>query len=230
MKVVDNSPVKERRNSITDHDLTIRVDYAAVGEKRPSDNALFFRSWLEDPLRAGAFKPSGAALARAMAARIDPSMPGPIVELGPGTGAVTAALVACGVNPSRLVLVEADPVFCQLLRERWPRARVLQTDAYTAPAIIRALDDPAAAVVAGLPLLVRPPRQRLRLVLDCLRNAAPQAPFVQFTYFVRSPVPAPRPGLRAHGSMMVWRNLWPARVWVYRLADHRAGIIRNAHT
>jgi phosphatidylethanolamine/phosphatidyl-N-methylethanolamine N-methyltransferase len=186
------------------------------------DNLLFFRSWLQDPLRAGAFKPSSPDLARAMADRVDPAIPGPVVELGPGTGAITRALIERGVDPARLVLVEADPNFCALLQQRWPMARVLQGDAYAAPMLMRRFDQPAAAVVAGLPLLVRPPAQRLRLVTDCLRHAVPGAPFVQFTYFVRSPVPAPRPGLRAHGSGMVWRNLWPARVWTYRLPRRRA--------
>lgn len=192
--------------------------------RRGSDLALFLRSWLESPLRAGAIAPSGQDLARAMAARVDPSAPGPVVELGPGTGAVTAALVERGIAPSRLVLVEADPVFCELLRDRWPRARVVQMDAYAAPILLRRMEVRPSAVVAGLPLLVRPPGERLRLVLGCLREAAPGAPFVQFTYFVRSPVPAPRPGLRAEGSPMVWRNLWPARVWSYRLANRLRGL------
>lgn len=206
----------------TDHEMSSRSEYRAGRKKPPSDNALFFRSWLDDPLRAGAFKPSSIDLARAMAARIDPSLPGRIVELGPGTGVVTTSLVARGVDPARLVLIEADAAFCRLLRERWPSARVLHADAYAAPAVIQGLGEPTAAVVAGLPLLVRHPKHRLKLVLDCLRHAAPGAPFVQFTYFVRSPVPAPRPGLRAHGSPMVWRNLWPARVWTYRLAGQHA--------
>lgn len=201
---------------------------ASPTDRRPSDTALFFQSWLDNPLRAGAVRPSSAGLARAMAGRVDPSRPGPVIELGPGTGAVTEALVERGVDPSRLVLVEADPVFCELLRERWPRALVVRTDAYTAPALMRELSGPAAAVVAGLPLLVRPPGDRLRLVLECLRQAERGAPFIQFTYFVRSPVSAPRPGLRAHGSAMVWWNLWPARVWTYRLADRRPADRRPA--
>jgi phosphatidylethanolamine/phosphatidyl-N-methylethanolamine N-methyltransferase len=94
------------------------------------DDLLFFRSWIRQaPLRARAFKPSSADLARAMASHVDPSIPGPVVELGPGTGAVTRALVERGVDPARLTLVEADPAFCALLRRRWPTARVLQTDA-----------------------------------------------------------------------------------------------------
>ena len=46
---------------------------------------------------------------------------GPVIELGPGTGPVTEALVEHGVHPSRLVLVEFNPTFCQLLRQRFPR-------------------------------------------------------------------------------------------------------------
>jgi len=207
-----------------DHAGAGRNGRAEGGTRQLSDTALFFRSWLRAPLRAGAFRPSGADLARAMAARVNPSLPGPIVELGPGTGAVTAALIARGVDSSRLVLIEADPVFCDLLRQRWPRALVLQADAYSAPSLMRGLGAPAAAVVAGLPLLVRSPGQRLRLVLGCLRYAVPGAPFIQFTYFVRSPVPAPRVNLCADGSAIIWRNLWPARVWVYRLAGQRTSI------
>lgn len=192
------------------------------GPNGASDNRLFFKSWMQHPLRAGAFKPSSTDLARAMASRVDPTLPGPVVELGPGTGAVTRALVDRGVDPARLVLVEADPTFCSLLRRRWPMAQVVQGDAWTAPALLRQFDLPAAAVVAGLPLLIRPPGERLRLVMGCLRQAIPPAPFIQFTYFVRSPVPAPRAGLRAKGSGMIWWNLWPARIWTYRLQGAKA--------
>ena len=89
--------------------------------------------------------PSGKALARTMAAYVDPSMPGPIIELGPGTGPVTEALVAQGIDPARLVLVEFDPTFCRLLRERYPTATVVQGDAYS----LRRLLDAARARAGG---------------------------------------------------------------------------------
>ena len=45
---------------------------------------------------------------------------------------------------------------------------------------------------------------------------APDAPFVQFTYAMVSPIPK-RPERRsAHASELIWQNLPPARVWVYR--------------
>jgi predicted O-methyltransferase YrrM len=79
---------------------------------RLDDEVRFIRTWIEKPLTTGAVAPSSRALARTMAAYVDPARPGPVIELGPGTGPVTEALVAQGVDPSRLVLIEFDPTFC----------------------------------------------------------------------------------------------------------------------
>src|SRR6202021_2899334 len=89
---------------------------------RLDDEVRFIRSWIERPLSIGAVTPSSKMLARAMARYVDPHSDGPGVELGPGTGPVTAALVEAGVDPSRLVLVEFDPPFSRLLPHRHPDA------------------------------------------------------------------------------------------------------------
>src|SRR5688572_779200 len=98
---------------------------------RLDDEVHFIRSWFEKPLSIGAVTPSGKALARAMARYVDPDSDGPVIELGPGTGPVTEALLARGVAESRLVLVEFNPHFCRILRTRYPEATVLQGDAYS---------------------------------------------------------------------------------------------------
>src|SRR5262245_23268902 len=118
-----------------------------------SDALHFFRAWMAAPLRTGAQLPSGRELAKAMAAAVDPDAPGVVVKLGSGTGAITAALVERGIAPERLILIEADPQFCELLRRRYPTARVVTGDAYDAPRMLRGLGaGPIAAVVSGLPL------------------------------------------------------------------------------
>ena len=191
-----------------------------VLDKKPlrfDDEVRFIRSWLEKPLSTGAVTPSGRILARTMARSVEPELPGPVVELGPGTGPVTEALVAHGVDPARLVLVEFNPTFCQLLRARFPTAAVLQGDAYS---LKHVLDDlprqPAAAVVSGLPMFTKPVRQRLRLLPDALALMRPGAPFMQFTYAVVQPIPRVFDGVQAEASERIWMNLPPARVWVYR--------------
>jgi phosphatidylethanolamine/phosphatidyl-N-methylethanolamine N-methyltransferase len=152
-----------------------------------------------------------------MAAYIDPSRPGPVIELGPGTGPVTEALLAQGIDPSRLVLVEFDPIFCRLLRARYPAATVVQGDAYGLKRLLTGvLQQPAAGVVSGLPLFTKPLRMRLRLLFEAFGLMSPGAPFVQFTYNAVAPIPKRLDRVSAEASERVWMNIPPARVWVYR--------------
>ena len=191
-------------------------------DKRLADEARFIKSWIDNPLQAGALSPSSRFLSKMMAHAVDPATPGPIVELGPGTGPVTQALIERGVAPGRLVLVEYDEGFCRLLAQRFPEARVVRGDAYNLPATLRgALDAPPSAVVSSLPLLNRPEALRLRLLADALELMEADGVFVQFTYGMVSPIPRGRRGLRyrwfqSEASPPILRNLPPARVWVYR--------------
>jgi phosphatidylethanolamine/phosphatidyl-N-methylethanolamine N-methyltransferase len=184
---------------------------------RLDDEVRFLRSWIEKPLHMGAVMPSGRLLARTMAQYVDINSTGAVVELGPGTGAITSALIERGVDQKRLVLVEYNPGFCALLRDRYPHAKVVQGDAFTLRDSLRnVLSAPACAVVSGLPLVTKPMQTRLKLIRDAFVALAPGAPFVQFTYSVAPPIPKSLPGVSTEASERIWMNLPPARVWVYR--------------
>ncbi len=186
---------------------------------RFADEARFLRSWLERPLVIGAVTPSGKILARTMASYVDPRIPGPVIELGPGTGPVTDALIRRGVAQDRLVLVEYSPEFCQLLKRRFPKATIIQGDAYDlGDTLSGILSEPAAATVSSLPLFTKPMDERRSLLDAAQALMHPDAPFIQFTYAVVPPIPARSHGYRTRASNRVWRNLPPARVWVYTKA------------
>jgi phosphatidylethanolamine/phosphatidyl-N-methylethanolamine N-methyltransferase len=188
-----------------------------LGFESLDNDVRFIRTWFEKPLAMGAVTPSGRALARTMAAYVDASVPGAIIELGPGTGPITEALVAQGIDPLRLVLVEFDATFCRLLRARYPTAKVVQGDAYGLKRLLAGLiQEPAAAIVSGLPLFTKPLKTRLRLLFEAFGLMAPGAPFVQFTYNTVPPIPTRLDRVRAQASERVWMNIPPARVWVYR--------------
>jgi phosphatidylethanolamine/phosphatidyl-N-methylethanolamine N-methyltransferase len=158
-------------------------------------------------------------LARTMASYVDPRREGPVVELGPGTGPVTEALIRRGIAPSRLILVEFNPDFCRLLTRRFPGVTVIRGDAYDMRATLKtALAQPAAATISSLPLFTKPLEQRLDLLNAAHDLMQPGAPFVQFTYAVVPPIPArcEAGSYTADRSNRVWLNLPPARVWVYR--------------
>lgn len=197
-------------------------------EARLTDEAHFLRNWVDAPGRIGAVSPSGRFLARAMARSIDPNGTGLVVELGPGTGPVTEALLERGVAPERLILVEYEAAFCGLLRRRFPGLRVVQGDAYGLRATLDGVvEGPVAAIVSSLPLLNRPDEDRRALLEQAFELMGPDGQFVQFTYGLTSPIPlrpaaGRQPGFIADVDKPVWLNLPPARVWRYRRADHYA--------
>ena len=86
----------------------------------PAGTALFIKRWLRQPLAMGAVMPSGPLLTKALALTAVREMQGRdghVIELGAGTGEVTKALLAAGIAPDRLALVERDPELVAFLRE-----------------------------------------------------------------------------------------------------------------
>jgi len=181
------------------------------------DEMRFLKSWVERPLTTGAVRPSSAGLSRLMASLVELERPGPVIELGPGTGVVTKALLERGVAPERLFSVEFNPEFCKLLERRYPDVRFIQGDAYDLKGTLSGvIDQPPAAVVSSLPLLTRPPQQRVDLLGQALDLLEPGAPFIQFSYGVSPPISAKSGDFVIERTSWVVLNLPPARVWAYR--------------
>jgi phosphatidylethanolamine/phosphatidyl-N-methylethanolamine N-methyltransferase len=187
--------------------------------RRIADSARFLKTLVAAPRLTGAVAPSGRILARAMAAATGSPSRGLIVELGPGTGPVTGALIESGVAEERLVLIEYDSQFCRLLRARFPHAAIIPGDAYDlARALAPFKGRPIAAIVSSLPLLNQPPPRREKLIGDAFALMGPAGAFVQFTYGLAPPIPRDPSRYSAVRSRPILLNLPPAFVWTYRLA------------
>ncbi len=182
---------------------------------RKSDGGAFLREWLSDPLRVASIAPSGRALAEMMTRDLDASS-APVIELGPGTGAFTDALLARGIPEDRLALIEMGQNFVNLLRYRLPRATVLAMDATRLGKVELFGGDKAGAVVSGLPVLAMPPRAVMLILHGAFVHLRENGAFYQFTYGPVCPVKRPildRLGLvakRVGGAMI---NLPPASVY-----------------
>lgn len=177
----------------------------------------FFRSYVSNPWQVSAIAPSGQSLARLMTQEILPGT-GPVIELGPGTGIFTRALLRRGVPERDLLLVEYGSDFVRLLQERFPRARVLWMDARQLsqyePFMV-----PASAVVSGLPLLSMSPRKVIAILTGAFRHMKQGGTLYQFTYGPRCPVPRPildRLGLKASLVGRTALNIPPASVYRIR--------------
>ncbi|WP_343715601.1 VTT domain-containing protein [Inquilinus sp.] len=190
----------------------------ATGPSRRQDAAddfAFFRAWLKAPLRVAAVVPSGRALAAAITAEIGPES-APVIELGPGTGAFTRALIGRGVPESRLALVEAGPDFAALLRDRFPEAQVLCMNAARLGSADPFDGEKAGAVVSGLPVLSMPPKIVIGILNGAFGHLRPDGAFYQFTYGPRCPIPRAildRLGLKAVRIGRAVANVPPAAVY-----------------
>ncbi len=184
-----------------------------------SDTLLFLRSWLTKPLEVAAIAPSSTRLAAAMTTEIG-RYTGDVLELGPGTGIFTRALLQNGVRQDQLVLVERNPTFAALLRGRFPEATLIEGDAQH---LRLAAPRKIGAAISGLPLLSMP-RQAVRDILEAVfRHLTDDGCLFQFTYGPRCPVPAALLEiLHLEASFLRWvpLNLPPASV--YRLSRRRA--------
>lgn len=184
---------------------------------RAEDTLAFFKGILKSPKMIGAIAPSGPAPAKAMASAIDLSVPGPILELGPGTGMITRALLEHGVAPERLITLEYNSDFCTRLRETFQNVKTIEGSAFDVLDLwkLYKLERPAY-VVSGLPLLNFPSYMRTGLVEDCLSLTHPDGGFIQFTYAGKSSIPSKPESFSAQPIKRVWQNFPPATVWFYK--------------
>lgn len=183
------------------------------------DLALFVGQLLRNPREVSAVVPSSRVLAQAMVRDLGPAT-GRVVEFGPGTGKITAAILSRGVRPENLTLYEMNPAFCATLARRFPGVQIVN-----APAQVAATGcGEVGAVVSGLPLLSMPKAVQQAIVSAAFAVLRPGAPYIQFTYGAAPPVHnsvRAALGLAVEAGPRVWYNLPPARVYVYRRAGHR---------
>lgn len=182
----------------------------------------FFRAWAANPLQVASVTPSGGALAELITSEIKADT-GPVLELGPGMGVFTRALLARGVHEHDLTLVEYGSDFVRVLGQRFPEARILWMDAARLAQAKALSDAPYGAVVSGLPLLSMSPRKVIAILAGAFGYLRSDASFYQFTYGPRCPIPLrvlDRAGLKAVCIGRTLKNVPPAAV--YRISRRRS--------
>lgn len=187
-------------------------------QQRMAETFGFFRAWFRNPLRVAAVAPSGQALASLITSEISRDT-GPVIELGPGTGAFTRNLLARGVREEDLALIEFEAEFAAALHFHYPGARTLWMDAARLRTVELFEGRPAGAVVSGLPVLSMPPRKVIAILTGAFNKLKPDAAFYQFTYGPRCPVPLRllnHLGLEAERIGGTLANLPPAAVYRIR--------------
>ena len=193
-----------------------RAGLGAGSHDQVRNTWLFLRRWMANPLQMGSVVPSSPALCRRIAALVTRREDEVIVELGAGTGVISRALLAAGVPPERLVVVEIVPDMADHLRRVMPGVNVIQGDAFDlAHALPREWHGKVGTAICGIPLVMLPLAQQRRFV-DAVESVAPGKGFLLYTYCITSPLPYRKLGLTARRDAWTPLNLPPASVWRYQ--------------
>ncbi len=185
-------------------------------EKRFGVEMKFIRGMIDGPKQVGAILPTSSITARRMASVIDPTSGLPVLELGPGTGAITKAILE-KVEPQKLVSVEYSEDFYSHLVETYPEVNFIRGDAFDLDNTLGSLASQTFdCVISAIPLLSFPVAERIKVLEDLLDRIPAGRPVVQISYGPKSPIPAKPERYVTKHLDLVLRNIPPAQLWTYR--------------
>jgi phosphatidylethanolamine/phosphatidyl-N-methylethanolamine N-methyltransferase len=188
----------------------------ALAEKF-DDELQFFKGWIDRPKTVGSIVPTSSITARKMASIVNPASGLPVLEVGPGTGVITRAILARGVRPENLYALEYSPEFVRHLRRLYPGVNVIEGDAFNLSAALGDHRDVVFdSVVSGVPLLNFQVSQRIAYIESLLDRTPAGRPVVQLTYGPLSPIPPGRGDYQVEHFHFVVRNIPPTQLWIYR--------------
>lgn len=184
---------------------------------RIEEEVLFFRTWATSPLKMGSVTPTSRALAGVMVELSGADPAGWTLEVGPGTGVITQALIEAGIPAERIVSVEYDKDFCKHLRKRFPGVHVIRGDALDLQKTLGEFRDiKFSAALSGIPLLNLPKKKRAPYLEHLLDRLVPGGVISQLSYSFVPPQEAIPGRLAVDKSKWVTFNFPPGRAWIYR--------------
>jgi phospholipid N-methyltransferase len=187
---------------------------------QPDERLAFLQGFLRKPQQVGSVIPSSRFLERKLVELAGAKQARLVVELGPGTGGTTRALLRALPEDAKLLAIEIDPRFARILREtRDPRLVVHEGSAEQLDEVLRAhgLGAPDA-VVSGIPFSTLG-AERGRRIAQAIHGAlAPAGRFI--AYQVLGVVhDVARPFFGCARVEVELRNLPPMRIYSWRKGE-----------
>lgn len=161
------------------------MDHTNVSRQRWHDHWLFLNHFRKSPRTVGAIAPSSQRLARAMldglSLELEPGIR--VVELGPGTGAVTGEIARRLADDAVCLAIDVDPVFSARVGARWPRIDSVCDRAERLVEIARARNLlPVDHIVSGLPFASLPAATAGEIVDAIVASLRVGGTFTTFQY------------------------------------------------
>lgn len=197
--------------------MSLRVKVKERLGKRFDDEIRFFRGMIQGPKTVGSIVPTSSITAKRMASVVDIHSGLPVLELGPGTGAITKAILGRGVRPENLLAIEYSTDFHKHLQRTYPGVHFINGDAFDLQKTLGDFSDQMFdSVVSGIPLLNFPMAKRISLLESLLDRLPAGRPMVQISYGAISPIAANPDRYHIQHFDFVMRNIPPAQLWIYK--------------
>lgn len=184
--------------------------------QRFDDEIIFLKGMISSPDTVGSIIPTSRVTARCMAEQIDLSSNLPVLELGPGTGVITKAILNHGIEPKDLYCVEYSEEFTRRLKIMLPDVQIMNGDAFDLDNVLGDMRDAKFdTIITSMPLLNFSMMARKRLIKDLLNRMPDGRPIILFSYGATAPVPTEGEDFDVTSIRWIIRNVPPARVWAY---------------
>jgi len=183
----------------------------------------FLTNFIRHPASVGAIAPSSRWLADSMVGEMDLESAETVVELGPGTGAFTSAILDRIGPKGRYMAMELNDEFAENLATKHPDAHIVNDSAEKLPGYLEEIGKPHAdSIICGLPWAAFGESLQQSIMSSVMASLPEGGKFATFAYIHAAWLPSARRFrrfLEAHFSRVdrtpiVWRNLPPA--FVYR--------------
>ncbi|HLD84366.1 MAG TPA: methyltransferase domain-containing protein [Coxiellaceae bacterium] len=177
----------------------------------------FLKGLALNPRSIGAVFPSSGELANAMAACISKPTQNYVLELGPGTGVITQAILKAGIPAEKLISLELAPHFADPLRTQFPTVTIIEGNATNLSELMqgKTID----TIISSLPLRSIPKIEREKILSEVEKVLAPHGQFIQFTYALFDNHQFDPKNTALTKTFIVWKNIPPARVSVRQKID-----------
>ncbi|MDX1144939.1 methyltransferase domain-containing protein [Sinorhizobium medicae] len=197
--------------------MSLRLRVKEKFGRKFDEEIRFFKGWMSNSRAVGAILPTSWVTARRMASVVDPDSGLPVLELGPGTGVITKAILERGIEPEKLISIEYSTDFYNQLKAQFDGVQFINGDAFDLDRTLGSLKDQQFdSVISAVPLLNFPMHRRVELLEDLLSRIPFGRPVIQISYGPMSPVVAVPDSYRIQHFDFVVRNIPPAQLWVYR--------------
>ena len=152
---------------------------------QPDHPIAFLRGFLERPKEVGSIIPSSRWMERRITRTAEIANADLVVELGPGTGGTTKALLKAMGPDARLLAIEINPGFCELLSETIDDPRLIVHQGSAAEiqeALVKHDLDAPDVILSGIPFSTMPRALGLSILHSVRRSLKPGGRFVAYQF------------------------------------------------